>query len=156
MPSNLVLLVQAIAGVAGDHQSIINRVVSTFYASLDQLLVGDIEPPLYVTEFIRSRIGDNPDTLAELESLWVTRAHQYEAPFALDLEEYFENRPGHLPWKKLILRFMQNFREPSGELHDILLEAEGSVPACVAVALTFGFYSEKASEIIISHFGQKS
>ena len=150
---HMFLLVQACAD-ASPNQSVINRVVAAFYPSLEQALVGDIQPPLYVTEFFRSRIGTHPDTLAELRSVWVTRANQYEEPFALDLEEYFENRPGHLPWKRLILSFMQNFREP--QLQDIWREATESVPASVAVTLTFGLYSEKATEIIVSYFGQKS
>ena len=150
---HMFLLIQACAE-ASPNQSVINRVVAAFYASLEQALVGDIQSPLYVTEFIRSHIGTDPDTLAELRSLWVTRAQQYEAPFGLDLEDYLESRPGHLPWKRLILRFMQTFREP--QLQDIWREATESVPASVAVTLTFGLYSEKATEIIVSHFGQKS
>ena len=143
------LLVQVCADLSS-HQSFINGVVPAFYASLDQALVGDMQPPLYVTEFIRSRIGAHPDTLADLERLWVTRANQYEEPFAIDLEEYNENRPGHLPWKRLIVRFMSNFRESSGELHEILLEAEGAVPAIIAVAMTVAEYYKNVGEIIRS------
>lgn len=150
---HMFLLIQACAE-ASPNQSVIDRVVAAFYASLEQALVADIQSPLYVTEFIRPHIGTHPDMLAELRNVWVTRAQQYEAPFGLDLEEYLENRPGHVPWKRLILRFMQNFREP--QLQDIWREATASVPASVAVTLTFGVYSEKATEIIVSYFGKNS
>jgi hypothetical protein len=153
------LLVQACIGVLSApevQQSVINKVFAAFYASLDAILVGDIQPPLYVTEYIRSRIGADADALSELEKLWVIRAPQYDEPFALDREEYFENRPGHLPWKRLIVRFMQNFKETPDPLHDILLEAPGSVSASIAVAMTFGEYYENVGKIIISHFGQSS
>lgn len=164
------LLVQACAGPSIS-QSISDRVIAAFYASLEQVgRGGDTQPPF----------GIEADTLASLERLWVTRANQYEEPFALDLKEFSENRPGHLPWSRLIVRFMRNFREPSGQVHDmhnilreagvrgqkhrradgqvhdILKEVPESVRAPVTVSVTFVLYFENATEIIISHFGQKS
>lgn len=153
------LLVQACACVLSAPEvpeSVIKKVVTAFYAPLNAILGGDIQPPLYVTEYIRSRIGADGDTLSAMEKLWVTRASQYDEPFTLDREEYFENRPGHLPWKRLIVRFMQNLKETSNPLHEILMEAPGSVSASIAVAMTFGEYYENVGKIIISHFGQRS
>lgn len=158
------LLVQACAG-SSSHQSILDSVITALYTSLDQVLVEDTV---------------DAGTLAELERLWVIRANQYEEPFALDLEEFSEHRPGHLPWSRLIVRFMRNFREPSdqshdmhnilkeagvrgqkhresgGQVHDILKEVPESVRARTVVAVTFTLYLENATEIITSHFGQKS
>ena len=74
------LLVQACAG-SSIPQSVSDRVIATFYESLAQVgRGGDTQSP----------VGTEANTLASLERLWVTRAHQYEEPFALDLEEYFE------------------------------------------------------------------
>ena len=143
------LLVQACAGTSIS-QSVSDRVIAAFYESLDQVgRGGDTQPPF----------GTEADTLASLERLWVIRANQYEEPFALDLEEFSEHRPGHVPWSRLIVRFMRNFREPSGQvhdMHDILREVPESVRARVTVNVTFVLYFENATEIIISHFGQKS
>ena len=102
--------------------------VGAIDAALDLVLARSNQSPLYVSEYIRSRVGDDLDTLAALERLWVARAQQYDEPFTLDLEEYFENRPWHLPWKRLIVRFIQNFRETSEPLHDYWIKHRDRCP----------------------------
>jgi len=147
------LLVQVCKGILSGpevQESTINKVFAAFYGALEPALGKDLESTLYVTEYIQSRIGADPKRLSALEDLWVTRSNRYNEPFVLDREEYFENRPSHLPWKRMIGRFMQNFRETSDPLHDVVRDTPGAFTACLEVTRTFGEYYEKVGNIIIS------
>lgn len=133
------LLVQACAGAFP--QSVTNRVVSEFNVALRES---------------SSRLQIDSDTFAEMERLWVTRAHQYDEPFAGDLEQYLEKPPGHLPWKRTIARFSQNFRDAHDSLDIFETHTSPSVQASIAVAITFGSLFKSVGEAIRSHFDQSS
>ena len=146
------LLVQAVA--LGSSPIVSNNVLWGFYTALE-VIIKDHQSPLYVSEFIRSRVETSSEGLEKLERVWLARSKQYEELFALDLKEYSEHRPGHLPWKRTITRFMVILRKPSGETNEALRETEGFIQATVAVATTFaGIYCKNATELISSTLGK--
>lgn len=127
-----------------------SNVLWGFYAALE-VIMKDHKSPLYVSQFIRSRIKTNPEELAKLEKVWVTRAKYYEEPFELDLQEWLEKGKGkgHVPWERTITRFMSFLRKSSGETNEAMRATDGFMPACVAVTVTFGsIYCKQCADII--------
>ncbi len=144
------LVVQACAGRFP--QNVVNSAVDAFCSSLQLVLSQNIEGHLDALEGIRSLVRTDRSSLDALEKLWVIRARQYDEPFASDLDEYLQNSPGHMPWKRLLVSFMSNFGEVSGSLHDVLSSTPGTVQACVSVSISFGVVLPEVGKVIRAYY----
>ena len=89
-----------------------------------------------------------------LEKAWVIRAREYEEPFDLDVEEFYEKRPGHLPFKRMVTRFSHNFGGASDAAKGFGALPSEAVTSCTHVAVAFGTAFKFVGEEMRAYFGK--
>lgn len=101
------------------------------------------------TREMRSRFGLDKHVEEVFQSLWVKRANQYDEPFDADIEEDLKPHDFHLPWKRLIATFINNFKETSDSV-EAIWSTHHPIEASLFVASTYAEILSKIGLILRS------